>query len=159
MRKLIVILAVLWWAVLVSAQTGGDQQTATVTVSVAQLQTLRDAPVVLVPAPGAGMAINPVSATLQYNFVAHNYPGGHGRLIITIGPYDSDSPILAFDAVNTAGFLDQDSNQTVTLQANPIDPSANVENLDLEIVNFGPPLIDGDGTVTVTVNYNLVSTQ
>ena len=141
-----------------SAQTS-SQQTATVTLSVAQLQTLRETPVVVIPAAGAGMAISPVSAALQYNFGTQHYAGGHGRFIITLGPYASDNPISAFDDVLTAGFVDQDSNQTVTLQADPIDPSLSIENLDLEIVNFGPPLIDGDGTVTVTVNYNVVSTQ
>jgi hypothetical protein len=135
-----------------------SQQTAAVTLSVAQLQGLKDNPVTLVPAPGADMAISPVSATLQYNFGTQHYAGGHGKFIITLGPYDTDNSMAAFDAVNTAGFVDQDSNQTVTLQADPIDPNT-VTNLDLEIVNFGPPLIDGDGTVTVTVNYNLVSTQ
>jgi len=159
MRTTIVKIILLSLATGLYAQRNGSQQTATVTLSVAQLQGLRDAPVVLIPAPGQGMAFNPVSATLQYNYGTQHYAGGHGKLIITIGPYDSNSPIVAFDPVNTAGFLDQDSNQTVKLQPDPIDPSSSIENLDLEIVNFGPPLIDGDGTVTVTVNYNVVSTQ
>jgi hypothetical protein len=159
MQKLIVALAVLWLISPAAAQTSGGNQTATVTLSVAQLQSLRDTPVVLIPAQGVGTAISPVSATLQYNFGTHNYAGGHGRFIITLGPYASDNPISAFDDLLTAGFVDQDSNQTVTLQADAIDPSVSVENLDLEIVNFGPPLIDGDGTVTVTVSYNVVSTQ
>ena len=159
MRKLILILAVLCPTASVYAQTGDGQQSVTVTLSAADLQGLRDAPIVLVPAPGSGMAISPISATLQYNFVTHNYAGGHGRLIMTLGSYASDDPILPFDNVNTAGFTDQDSNQAVTLDANPLDPSLSLENLDLEIVNFGPPLIDGDGTVTVTVNYTVVAAQ
>ena len=141
------------------AQASGNQQTASVTLTVEQLQNLRENPVILIAAPGAGNAINPVSATLQYNFGTQHYAGGHGRLIVTLGPYASEKPISPFDNVLTAGFLDQDNNQTVILQADPIDPSVSIENLDLEIMNFGPPLMDGDGTVTVTVNYNLVSTQ
>jgi hypothetical protein len=129
------------------------------TLSVAQLQGLRDQPVVLIPAPGPGLAITPISATLQYNPGTGHYAGGHGRFIITLGPYDKANPTLAFDDVLTAGFTDQDSSQTITLQANALDPSLNLDNLDLEIVNFGPPLIDGDGTVTVTVTYNVVSVQ
>ena len=160
MRKLILILAVLCPTVrAVFAQTGGGQQSVTVTLGVADLQGLRDTPIVLVPAPGSGMAISPISATLQYNFVTHNYAGGHGRFILTLGSYASDDPILPFDNVNTAGFIDQDSDQTVSLNANPLDPSLRLENLDLEIVNFGPPLIDGDGTLTVTVNYTVVAAQ
>jgi hypothetical protein len=159
MHKLLMTLVAFALGSYAFAQTGGDQQTATVTLSVAQLQTLREMPVVVIPDPGQGMAISPVSATLQYNFGTQHYAGGHGKFIITLGPYGTDNSIAAFDEVNTAGFVDQDSNQTVTLQADPIDPSANVTNLDLEIVNFGPPLIDGDGTVTVTVTYDLVSTQ
>ena len=103
------------------------------------------------------MAINPVSATVQYNFGTQHYAGGHGRFIITLGSYASDNPILPFDDVNTSGFTDQDSDQSVSLNANPLDPSLSLENLDLEIVNFGPPLVDGDGTVTVTVNYTVVA--
>lgn len=156
-KAILVIFALV--APLSFAQTNGDARTTTVTLTVVQLQGLRESPVILIPAPGAGNAISPVSATLQYNFGTQHYAGGHGRFIITLGPYASDNPISAFDDVLTAGFVDQDSNQTVTLQADPIDPSVSVENLDLEIVNFGPPLIDGDGTVTVTVNYNVVSTQ
>jgi len=158
MRKIIAVFLVLCGAAAVFGQSSGTQ-TAVTTLSVAQLRELRDTPVVLVAAPGAGLAISPLSLTVQYNFGTQNYPGGHGRLIVTLGPYASDQPVSAFDDVLTAGFLDQDSNQTITLQADPTDPSASVENIDLEIVNFGPPLIDGDGTVTVTVNYNVVSTQ
>ena len=156
--KIVAVLIAFFLGPCLFAQSSG-LQTATATLSVAQLLALRDTPVILIPAPGQGQAINPTSTTLQYNFGTQRYAGGHGRLIITLGPYASDNPISAFDPVNTAGFLDQDSNQTVTLQANAIDPSLDVTNLDLEIVNFGPPLIDGDGTVTVTVNYNIVSTQ
>ena len=159
MRKLMAALIALSLVPFAFPQAGNNQQTASVTLSVAQLQSLRDTPVVIIPAPGEGTAISAVTATLQYNLATQHYAGGHGKLIMTVGPYDSGSPILAFDAVNTAGFLDQDSNQTVTLQANAIDPSLDVTNLDLEIVNFGPPLIDGDGTVTVTVKYKIVSNQ
>jgi hypothetical protein len=158
MRKTMAALLVFCGATALSGQSS-TAQTAVVTLSVAQLRDLRDTPVVLVAAPGAGLAISPVSVTLQYNFGTQNYPGGHGRLITTLGPYATDQPISAFDDVLTAGFLDRDSNQTITLQADPIDPSLDVTNLDLEIINFGPPLVDGDGSVTVTVNYNIVSTQ
>jgi len=136
-----------------------SMQTSTVVLSVAQLQTLRDTPVTLVPAPGPGLAINPRSATVQYNFGTEHYAGGHNRFIVTLGSYDSDSAISPFDAILTSGFTDQDSNQTVTLQANPIDASISLNNLDLEVVNFGPPLIDGDGTVAITIHYSIVSTR
>jgi hypothetical protein len=156
MPKLILVLIAL--STLAFAQDSSIQ-TLTVTLSAAQLQALRDTPVTLVPPPGRGLAINAISATVQYNFGTEHYAGGHGRFIITLGSYDSDSPISPFDAILTSGFTDQDSNQTVTLQANPIDPSTSIGNLDLEVVNFGPPLIDGDGTVAITINYSIVPTQ
>lgn len=160
MRKTILGLLTLCLASVLSAQTdSGAVQSATVTLTSAQLQNLRETPVVLVPAPGPVSYINASSATLQYNYGTANYPGGHGRLQITLGPYTSPAPIPVFDGVLTAGFLDQDSDQTKTLQAIPLDPSPDVENLDLEIVNFGPPLTDGDGTVTITVSYTLVALQ
>jgi len=156
MSKLIAGLIVLFIFPTAFAQISGGQQTATVTLTVAQLQALRENPVVLVPAPGAGNAINPISGTLQYNFVMQHYAGGHGRFIITLGSFDSPNPMDVFDDVLTTGFTDQDSDQTVTVQGYPPDASLNVNNLDLEIINFGPPLIDGNGTVTVTVNYTIV---
>lgn len=158
MRPAMLMLAIVFVAPATWAQTSGGLQTTTVTLSVAQLQGLRDTPVTLVASPGAEMAIVPVSGTLEYTFRTHNYAGGHGRFVLTLGPYDSPSPLDVFDDVLTTGFSDQDSDQTVTIQGYPPDPSLS-DNLDLEITNFGPPLIDGDGTVTVTVNYNIVSTE
>jgi len=153
MRKAMIALFIVSLASGLSAQTSGGMQTATVTLSAAQLQTLRESPVILIPAPGAGQAINVASATLQYNAGNERYAGGHSRFEITLGSYDSLNPICVFDSVLTSGFTDQDGDQTKTLQANPLDPSLDIQNLDLEIVNFGPPLIDGNGTVTVSVNY------
>jgi len=156
MRKTIVGVFILSLASGLSAQTNGVQ-TATVALSTAQLQSLREGPVILIPAPGPGQAINVASATLQYNAGTERYSGGHSRFEITLGSYDSLTPICVFDSVLTSGFTDQDGDQTQTLQANPLDPSLDIQNLDLEIVNFGPPLIDGNGTVTITVNYALVA--
>ena len=158
MRTGIVILVLLSLTSGAAAQGSGAAQTATINLSVAQLKSLRENPVVLVPAPGAGNSISPVSAIIQYNFGTQHYAGGHGRFALTLGPYDSQSPLDVFDDVLTTGFTDQDSDQTVTIQGYPPDPSLS-NNLDLEITNFGPPLIDGDGTVTVTVNYTVVSVQ
>jgi hypothetical protein len=159
MKIRVLILAILGCLMIPASLAQNAQQTSTISLTVAQLRTLREDPVVLVSPPGVGLAINPASSTLVYNFGTQHYAGGHGRFVITLGAYASDNPISPFDDVNTSGFTDQDSDQTVTLQANPIDPMVNAENLDLEVVNFGPPLIDGDGTVTVTVNYTVVPVQ
>jgi hypothetical protein len=158
MRNSILGTTILLIAVALSAQIVAAE-TATITLTSAQLQSLRDTPVVLVPAPGPNSYINASSATLQYNYGTTNYPGGHGHLEITLGPYDSLTPIPVFDGVLTAGFLDQDSDQQITLEAGPLDASPQLENLDLEIVNFGPPLTDGDGTLSISVSYTLVTRQ
>jgi len=159
MRKGIVALFILAVAGGLMAQTGGEVQSASVTLSAAQLQGLRENPVVLIPAPAPGKAINAQSALLEYAAGSQRYAGGHSRFEITLGPYSSLNPISVFDSVLTSGFTDQDADLTVTREANPLDPSLNLENQDLEIVLFGPPLIDGDGAVTVTVNYTIVSLQ
>jgi len=158
MRKTIVGVFVISIVSGLFAQTSGVQ-TATVTLSAAQLQSLRESPVTLIPAPGPGQAINVASATLQYNAGTERYAGGHSRFEITLGSYDSLNPICVFDSILTSGFTDRDGDQMKTVLANPLDSSLNLENLDLEIVNFGPPLIDGDGTVSVAVNYTVVPVQ
>ena len=159
MCKTIIALFIVSLASGLSAQTSDGLQTTTVMLSAAQLQRLRESPVILIQAPGPGQAIKVASATLQYNAGTERYAGGHSRFEITLGPYDSLNPICVFDSILTSGFTDQDGDQTKTLQANPLDPSLDIQDLDLEIVNFGPPLIDGDGTVTVTLNYALVAMQ
>jgi hypothetical protein len=143
------------------AQTSASSMshTDTVTLSTAQLQALREDPVILVAAPGEGSYIKAASATLQYNYGTTNFPGGQGRLQITLGPYARTSPMCVFDGILKAGFLDQDADQTVLLQANDYEPSWNVDNQDLEIINFGLALIEGDGTLTVTVTYDVVARQ
>ena len=158
MRKGIVALFILAVAGGLMAQTS-EVQTASVTLSAAQLHGLRENPVVLISAPAPGKAINVQSALLEYAAGSQRYAGGHSRFEITLGPYSSLNPISVFDSVLTSGFTDQDADLTVTREANPLDPSLNHENQDLEIVLFGPPLIDGDGAVTVTVNYTIVSLQ
>jgi len=158
MRKGIVALFILAVAGGLMAQTS-EVQTAGVTLSAAQLQGLRENPVIRIPAPAPGKAINAQSALLEYAAGSQRYAGGHSRFEITLGPYSSLNPISVFDSVLTSGFTDQDADLTVTREANPLDPSLNLENQDLEIVLFGPPLIDGDGAVTVTVNYTIVSLQ
>src|SRR2546429_9906343 len=62
MRKAMIALFIVSLASGLSAQTSGGMQTATVTLSAAQLQTLRESPVILIPAPGAGEMCNGASA-------------------------------------------------------------------------------------------------
>src|SRR5207244_12745116 len=97
MRKAMIALFIVSLASGLSAQTSGGMQTATVTLSAAQLQTLRESPVILIPAPGAGQAINVASATLQYNAGHERYAGGPRRSESKTGPYAGLRPSSVLD--------------------------------------------------------------
>src|SRR5207248_8056981 len=97
MRKVMIALFILSLTNGLSAQASGGVETATVTLSSAQLRNLRQSPVILIPAPGPGQALNVASAMLQYEAGSERYAGGHSRFEITLGSYDSLNPICIFD--------------------------------------------------------------
>ena len=88
MKKLAVLLIGMCLVPSLFAQAGGALQTATLTLTSAQVQSLRASPVTLIPAPGAGNCLNIVSVVLQYKAAATPYAvpsGGHFSLLIGSG--------------------------------------------------------------------------
>jgi len=164
MKKILLVLfAVALVPSLLAQGTGAGVQTATVTLSAAQLQHLRASAVQLVPAPGAGSFLNPLSIVAQYKFgtVSYGVPDG-GQFSAAIGNVPTGINLAA------AGFIDQVTNQIQIggSAASPgfvpgwTWPQSALENQALVVSNNGgSEWTSGDGTVTITVIYTIVSLQ
>jgi len=141
------------------AQAGGIQTTS-ITLTPAQITSLRAMPVSLIAAPGPGKAISPVSLVAQYKFgtVPYSVSSG-GNLTFSLGPLSNSE--IAFEPVGGSGFVDQTANQmNVRSGASIGDAQAKLENQDLRVTNDGgAEWTGGDGTVTITVTYTVVVLQ
>jgi hypothetical protein len=130
-------------------------QTATVVVTSAQLLALHATPVTIIPAAGAGTLISIVNATLEYNFntTAYVVPGT-SQLQLLINNLEVGTDIAA------TGLLDQAASTVAsTTAANQSTgvAMATLSNNALVIQNsVGPEYTTGDGTLTVTVYYNII---
>ena len=161
MRKTLVSLLALCIVPGLFAQSAGTVQTATVTLTAAQLQHLKSAPVQLVPAPGSGKAILDIGQQFQYRAGSTPYSVvscADGKFSI----YISSNPSSGGFRLNAAGFLDQPTSQlasggnTGTWSV----PQSSGDNSPLMVGNIGPvEFADGDGTVTITVEYAVVDLQ
>lgn len=157
MRKMNLVWLILSLVPALVSQSGGQVQVASVTLTSAQLLHLKATPVQLVPAPGPGMVINAISATLQYKAgtIPYTGPGGNGIAISVPG---ESSSFLVGPAV---GFIDQSTDHINQLSpGGPVFSRANAENAALIIRNNDAgEWSGGDGTVIVTVYYTIVTLQ
>ena len=164
MRKALVMLFAICLVTGLSAQgTGGGAalQTATITLSSAQIKGLAGAPVQLVPAPGAGntIVVSSLVSTLTYGTVAYTDAGAVSlSLRYNAGPSTVGTGCSALYNVITGS-----TSQTGVDVPNPVinpnpSPVANVQNKALVLVNTGAnDFAAGDGTVTLTVSYQVVN--
>jgi hypothetical protein len=138
------------------AQSGGAVQSATVTLSSAQLLHLRAAAVQLVPAPGAGNVIKPISLTLEYKFATAPYTAPDGNF--TIG-----TPGFAAAVQQPGvGLVDQSSDQIAFLGGfgGAFGPRSSFENQPIiASQNGSAEWTAGDGSVVVSVTYTVVALQ
>ena len=156
MRKLFVVLMVASLVPTMFAQ-GGDAavQTAVVLLSSAQLQHLKGSPVQLVPAPGSGKVLNPISLVGQYK--AGNAPYSRGEGGDFIAAFGSASINIT---LNATGFIDQPTNHVQFNSPSGLGLQSSMENQALMISNSGAgEWTDGDGSVIVTVYYVVVDLQ
>lgn len=156
MRKALITLLVLCVVPVALAQAGGGTvQTVTVTLTSAQILTLYSSPVQVVPAPGAGQILNPISFTLQYKFGTTAYVVAQQDIHFT-GPAQNQYANLS--AVN---FLDAPSSRVATVPATgqASADAATYANQPIMVGLTASDATQGDGTVTITVCYTVVALQ
>lgn len=135
--------------------TGGQRrQVKTTKIAHAAILTLRATPVTLVPAPGAGKAINVKAVHLVFDVTTTAYTESADNLAVE---YSGGADILT---IETTGFLDQTTDQVRT-----VSPA---EALFTPVANEAVQLFNnGDGefgagnaanTLSVTVEYDVIST-
>jgi hypothetical protein len=113
----------------------------------------------LIAAPGAGQALAPISAVFQYRAgsVPYASPGG-GHLAIYI-----NTPQNLVTQVSAAGFIDQSTSQIFMSEGIGgigSSPQGTLENASMVATNDGSSeWTNGDGTVTITVYYTVVTLQ
>jgi hypothetical protein len=160
MRKMIGFLFAVCLAPGVFAQTTGvPVQSVTVTLTAAQVQSLLTTPVTLVAAQGPGTYINAISAVLQYKFGTTPYTASGGGFAITIGPPANGDPVLTSSGAH--GFITQTTNaMAIAAAVGQGDVQTNLANQPLMVGNNGnAPWTGGDGTVTITVFYIVLTLQ
>jgi hypothetical protein len=160
MRKISLAFTLLMLASALVAQTGGAVQSTTITLTPGQISSLKAEPTTLVAAPGSGKVISPLSMVVHYNAGTNPYsiPSG-GNFQFTLGPLANDE--VAFPPVGGEGFVDQPSNHVAVLAgASAGDTQTKLENQDLRVTNDGgAEWADGDGRVSITVYYTVVTLQ
>ena len=132
---------------------------ATITLSSSQLLSLSTTPVVLVPAPGAGLYLFPHSYMLEYNFggTAYSTPAPTNNCWINWGgqAINSSNGPMSFDW--GVSFIKSSSSVlALGVCGNGLISLAVAENNSLM---FGAPnpLSNGNGTLKVSLTYSILS--
>ena len=155
-KKFIVLLTGIFLTPALFAQSGGGVQTAAVTLSSAQLLHLHGTAVQLVPPPGAGNVIKPISFTLEYKFSTTPYTAPDGSFAI------STPSFVAAVQQPAAGFIDQASDQVAFLGGfgGAFGPRSSFENQSITVTQNGSAeWTAGDGSVVISVTYTVVALQ
>jgi hypothetical protein len=164
MRKTLVVAFALCLVTGLFAQsTGGGAplQTATVTLSSSQIKSLAGAPVLLVPAPGAGSTIIVTNLVSSLNFGTVAYTDA-GAVSLSLR-YDAGPSTVGTNCSSLYNVITSSASQTGVDVPDPVinpnpSPVANVQNKALVLVNTGAnDFAAGDGTLTVTVTYQIVN--
>jgi hypothetical protein len=159
MRKTLVALFVIGFVPGLFAQAASPVQIATVTLSSAQLRVLHGSPVQLIPAPGVGQVIAPISVVFQYKAGTTPYTVGSGaRLAVYLG-----TPNNVVTQVAASGFLDQAASQVFMMHGIGgigVSLQSTLENAPVVVRNDDPTeWANGDGTVTITTIYTVLTLQ
>jgi len=157
MRKtFIVVLTTVLFTPALFAQSAGAVQMAVVTLSSAQLLHLHGTAIQLVPAPGAGNVIKPISFTLEYKLGTALYTTPDGSFAIGTAGF------AAAVQQPGVGFIDQSSDQVAFLGGfgGAFGPRSSVENQPIIVSQNGSAeWTAGDGSVVVSITYTVVALQ
>ena len=135
---------------------GGGSTWITVPVSSAELLDLHNMPKELVAAPGAGKWVFPLH--VFYHFIPHGTPyGGSGNLAVQ----DANADNIWFGYQNfPVGYTNEDMAYLTPWNSANQDAGAADANtaLVLALRGGGAALTDGNGTLEVTIEYQVVPT-
>lgn len=133
----------------------GPILSASVTLTSAQVLASFTTAVTIVPAPGAGLALVPISLILNYQFKTTAYTDNGGKLNLYWGNPAGQSTVMG---VTTSGFWASSVSRfdpIVSLTLGSQNASA-VANLPLSVKQDTANPTLGDGLVAVTVAYMVV---
>jgi hypothetical protein len=142
-----------------AASGGGAVTSRTTTLTSAQLLDLANTPIQVVPAPGAGKLIVPISYTIKYNHVTTPYTiqGGSTMIVQYTNGLGLGSNVIAFVANTLNGFFDSSASQVQVMGLNLSGVQSQVDANDLQgqglFILINGALTLGDGTLDVTVFY------
>lgn len=137
-----------------------ELRSAAVDLTAQQIKALRATPFELVPAPGAGVAIEFVRATLHLTAGTEILTENGANLEIK---YKDGTGVAVSDTIESTGFIDQAANMITSAVpvADAIVIAANAANRKLVLHNIGAGEIAGnasnDAALRVNVAYRLIS--
>lgn len=124
-------------------------------IAPAAVLTLRNAPVELVPAPGAGLVLQLISLALFLDYATPAFTESTANLQVR---YTNGSGIIASQLIETTGFIDQaaDTFTTGLAKIDVIGAKSAVENKALVLHNEGAAEFGGAGGSTLRVRTSYV---
>ena len=125
---------------------------ATTTLTTSQVNNLRATPISLVAAPGAGLWLEFISATLSYNYTTTAFTVGADEDFII--RYDAGAGSDLTVSIETAGFIDQTNDEIRHFPAaawTVTDDVVTIVNKKIEIFNTGAGETSNGGTSTLIV--------
>lgn len=126
---------------------------AQVSLTAAQAKALRASPQTIVPAPGAGFALQLIGGTVIYDYAAV-FTETADNLVVR---YTNGSGAAASAVIETTGFLDQTADQIRPIV--PANDAAIAGNAPLVLHNNGDGEFGGTGSpLRVVVEYAVVRT-
>lgn len=131
---------------------------ATVTLSSAQLKALNTTPVVLIPAQGAGTLIVPTAEVFDYKFGTVQYSGNGGLRTRYTGDTNNLFPPSNSNIVSAAQSVFYINGGPGTTGTGTLTLNRTVgNNVSVETFNGGAAYTLGDGTLNITILYQVIT--
>jgi hypothetical protein len=130
----------------------GTNASVTTTLTTAEVIALRASPKVLVAAPGAGLWLEFISATLSYNYTTTAFTVGSDEDLII--RYDAGAGTDLSASIETTGFIDQAVDEIRHIPAvawTVTDDVVTIVNDKIELFNTGTGELSAGGTSTLIV--------
>ena len=138
------------WATMSSGL--GSTQSVSVAIGSAQILAGNTTPVQLIAAPGAGLAIIPISAVVKYTYITAAYATNTSQVIYLDTLSGSDNALILIQTM-----LAETSNKSAVRSANsPVDENSIIANKALMwAIETGNPTA-GSGRLDITVIYTTI---